>query len=44
METYLNLNGDECLIIENQDGSIWSGLKSVWEAEQEAAKEQSGTL
>ena len=31
METYLNLNGDECVIIENEDGSTWSGLKSAYD-------------
>lgn len=31
METYLNLNGDECVIIANADGSTWSGLKSAWD-------------
>jgi hypothetical protein len=38
METYLNLDGEECLVITNADGSIWSGLKSAYDAEQ-AAKE-----
>jgi hypothetical protein len=38
METYLNLDGEECVIITNADGSIWSGLKSAYDAEQ-AAKE-----
>jgi hypothetical protein len=31
METYLNLDGVECVIIENEDGSIWSGLKSAYD-------------
>ena len=39
MKTYFNLDGEECVIIENENGTTWSGLKSVWEAEQEAAKE-----
>ena len=39
METYLNLDGEECVVITNADGSIWSGLKSAYDAEQEAAKE-----
>lgn len=38
METYLNLNGEECVIIENEDGSTWSGLKSVWDEQQKAAE------
>jgi hypothetical protein len=38
METYFNLDGEECLVITNADGSIWSGLKSAYDAEQ-AAKE-----
>lgn len=36
METYLNLDGVECVRIENADGSTWSGLKSAYDAEQEA--------
>jgi hypothetical protein len=31
METYLNLNGDECVIVVNADGSTWSGLKSAYD-------------
>jgi hypothetical protein len=38
METYLNLDGEECVVITNADGSVWSGLKSAYDAEQ-AAKE-----
>jgi hypothetical protein len=38
METYLNLDGEECVIVTNEDGSIWSGLKSAYDAEQAANK------
>jgi hypothetical protein len=38
METYTNINGDECVIVTNEDGSIWSGLKSAYD-EMQAAKE-----
>jgi hypothetical protein len=31
METYLNLDGVECVIIENEDGTTWSGLKSAYD-------------
>jgi hypothetical protein len=31
MEIYLNQNNQECVIIENEDGSIWSGLKSAYD-------------
>ena len=31
METYLNLNGDECVILTNEDGTTWSGLKSAYD-------------
>ena len=31
METYLNTNGDECVVITYEDGSSWSGLKSAWD-------------
>lgn len=34
METYLNLDGVECVIVTNEDGSIWSGTKAAWEAQQ----------
>jgi hypothetical protein len=40
METYLNLDGIECVIITNEDGSTWSGLKSAYD-EQQAQAEQS---
>jgi hypothetical protein len=32
METYLNLDGVECVIVQNEDGTTWSGLKSAYEA------------
>jgi hypothetical protein len=31
MKIYKNLNGEECVIIQNEDGSIWSGLKSAYD-------------
>ena len=31
METYLNLDGVECVIVHNEDGTTWSGLKSAWD-------------
>ena len=31
MKTYTNLDGVECVIIENEDGTIWSGLKSAYD-------------
>lgn len=31
METYLNLDGVECVIVTNEDGTTWSGLKSAWD-------------
>jgi hypothetical protein len=34
METYLNQNGDECVIVTNEDGTTWSGLKSAYDAMQ----------
>ena len=37
METYLNLEGIECVIIHNEDGSIWSGYKSAYEEQQAQA-------
>jgi hypothetical protein len=40
METYLNLNGQECVIVTNEDGTFWSGLKSAYD-EMLAQAEQS---
>jgi broad specificity polyphosphatase/5'/3'-nucleotidase SurE len=34
METYTNINGDECVIVTNDDGTSWSGLKSAYDAMQ----------
>ena len=34
METYLNLDGVECVVITNDDGSSWSGLKSAYDEQQ----------
>ena len=31
METYLNLDGVECVIVQNEDGTTWSGLKSAYD-------------
>jgi hypothetical protein len=36
MELYKNTLGEDCVTIENADGSVWSGLKSAYDAEQEA--------
>ena len=34
METYKNVNGDDCVKIVNDDGTIWSGLKSAYDETQ----------
>lgn len=31
IETYENQAGELCVIVTNEDGSIWSGLKSAWD-------------
>jgi hypothetical protein len=31
METYTNIDGVECVMITNADGSTWSGLKSAYD-------------
>lgn len=31
METYLNIEGVECVVVTNDDGTIWSGLKSAYD-------------
>lgn len=33
MKTYKNTNNDDCVLIENEDGTIWSGLKSAYDAQ-----------
>ena len=40
MEIYVNLNGDECVTVINEDGTTWSGLKSAYD-EMLAQAEQS---
>jgi hypothetical protein len=40
MQTYTNLDGEECVSITNENGSTWSGLKSAYDemiAQSEAA-------
>ena len=34
MKIYTNSDGVECVIIENLDGTIWSGLKSAYDEQQ----------
>jgi hypothetical protein len=34
MKTYKDASGIECVLIENADGSTWSGLKFAYEEEQ----------
>jgi hypothetical protein len=43
MQTYTNLNNQECVIVQNEDGSIWSGLKSAYD-EMIAKKNEAATL
>jgi len=31
MQTYTNPDGQECVIVNNPDGTIWSGLKSAYD-------------
>ena len=40
MKIYLNTEGQECVIVTNEDGSTWSGLKSAYD-EMQAQAEQS---
>jgi hypothetical protein len=40
MKIYLNSIGQDCVIIDNEDGSVWSGLKSAYD-EMLAQAEQS---
>ena len=34
MEIYQNTDGIDCVKITNADGSMWSGLKSAYDAQQ----------
>jgi hypothetical protein len=34
IEIYKNQAGQECVIVTNEDGTIWSGLKSTYDAMQ----------
>jgi hypothetical protein len=38
MKTYKNFDGEDCVIIENTDGTTWSGLKSAYDEQQAEAK------
>jgi hypothetical protein len=31
MQTYTNIDGLDCVTLENADGTIWSGLKSAYD-------------
>jgi hypothetical protein len=44
METYLNQNGDECVIVTNEDGSTWSGLKSAYDEMLEQAEQSTPSV
>jgi hypothetical protein len=44
METYLNLNGIECVIVTNDDGTVWSGLKSAYDEMLEQAEQSTPSL
>jgi len=44
MEIYLNLDGVECVVIENADGTIWSGLKSAYDEMLEQAEQSTPIL
>jgi hypothetical protein len=42
MKTYTNLDGVECVSIENADGTVWSGLKSAYDELQKQADQPIG--
>jgi hypothetical protein len=44
METYLNANGEQCVIVHNEDGSTWSGLKSAYDEMLEQAEQSTPNL
>jgi len=43
IETFKNQAGQDCVSVTNEDGSIWSGLKSTYD-EMIAAQENQPTL
>ena len=42
MEIYQNLAGQDCVVVTNEDGSTWSGLKSAYD--EMIAKREANTL
>ena len=32
---YLNSIGEDCVFVDNEDGTTWSGLKSAYDAQQD---------
>jgi hypothetical protein len=42
IESYENTLGQECVLVKYEDGSSWSGLKSVWDEMQET--KENGTI
>ena len=34
MQSYKNLEGVDCVIVTNEDGTTWSGLKSAYDEQQ----------
>jgi hypothetical protein len=44
MKTYLNLYGEECVIVTNEDGSVWSGLKSTYDEMLEQAEQSTPSV
>jgi hypothetical protein len=44
METYTNLDGVECVSVENADGSTWSGLKSAYDEMLKQAEQSTPNL
>lgn len=40
MIIYKNLQNEDCVLIENEDGTSWSGLKSAYDAMQKAQTPQ----
>jgi hypothetical protein len=46
-EQYENMSGEICVIVDNPDGTYWSGLKSTYEAmqaEQSTPSLKNGTI
>ena len=41
IKTYQNSNNEDCVFVDNEDGTTWSGLKSAYDAQQDTLASES---